>query len=169
MALNFCPNCAAPFPAAEKVKVHPHCEACGVTNWRNPRTVAVLLQPVRAADGRVGLVVLRRGIEPFRGEMALPGGFVEFGESVEEAAARELREESRLETPPELITMINTVPTQAGHMLAFCTTEYVLEDFTDIPFEPTTEALGLGVIYSPQDLCFPLHSRATREWFKWKG
>jgi 8-oxo-dGTP diphosphatase len=43
-----------------------------------------------------GVVLIRRAAEPFKGRWALPGGFVEVGETVEEAADREAAEETGL-------------------------------------------------------------------------
>lgn len=58
--------------------------------------------PRLAVDGlltyRGKLVVVRRKYPPFRGKLALPGGFVEYGERVEEAVVREFEEETGLET-----------------------------------------------------------------------
>jgi 8-oxo-dGTP diphosphatase len=64
-------------------------------NYRNPSpTVDIILQK----DSKILLV--RRLKDPFKGQLALPGGFINEGETAEEAAKREAFEETSLEVEP---------------------------------------------------------------------
>jgi ADP-ribose pyrophosphatase YjhB (NUDIX family) len=69
------------------------CIDCGFVHYLNPRPVAGTL-PIRD-DGSVLLV--RRAIEPRIGSWVFPGGFMDVGETAEEAAIRETREEALLD------------------------------------------------------------------------
>src|SRR5262245_56924455 len=56
-------------------------------------SVTVDLVIFTIAEDDLKVLLIRRGQEPFKGRWALPGGFVEIEESLERAAARELKEE----------------------------------------------------------------------------
>ena len=58
-----------------------------------PKTPALATDCV-VIDAEERLLLIRRGHPPFKGKYALPGGFVDVGESVEDACRRELREET---------------------------------------------------------------------------
>ncbi len=64
--------------------------------WRNP---SLTCDGLLLRGGKVLLV--KRGREPFQGRHALPGGFVEYGESTEDCVVREIKEETGLETEVE--------------------------------------------------------------------
>lgn len=86
--------------------------------------------PSVAVDGLVlhdgKLVAIRRKNEPFRGMPALPGGFVELGETVEAAVVREVREETGLETRPLRLVGVFSNPGRdpRGHVVSIA---YALE------------------------------------------
>ncbi len=69
------------------------CPGCGFVHYLNPRPVAGTI-PVRP-DGQILLTL--RDIEPRRGTWVFPGGYMDLGETAEEAAIRETREEAHLE------------------------------------------------------------------------
>lgn len=68
------------------------CEDCGFVHYLNPRPVAGIL-PVRE-DGKI--LLERRAIEPRMGTWVFPGGFMDLGETAEEAGIRETMEEAHL-------------------------------------------------------------------------
>jgi 8-oxo-dGTP diphosphatase len=61
-----------------------------------PRTPLLATDCV-AIDGKGRVLLIRRGHPPFKGRHALPGGFVDIGETVEDACRRELMEETGVE------------------------------------------------------------------------
>ena len=80
--------------------------------------------PSVAVDGLVmhdgKLVAIRRKNEPFRGMPALPGGFVELGETVRDAVVREVREETGLETRTVRLVGVFSDPARdpRGHVIS---------------------------------------------------
>jgi 8-oxo-dGTP diphosphatase len=62
--------------------------------------VAVDIVALTVRDDALNVLLITRRIEPFRGRLALPGGFVLAGESLGEAAIRELAEETGVERVP---------------------------------------------------------------------
>lgn len=69
-----------------------------------------------------GVVLVKRKNEPFRGKWAIPGGFVDYGEMVEEAAVREALEETGLRVKLGRIIGVYSDPSRdpRGHVVSVC-------------------------------------------------
>ena len=95
MSYRFCPLCGATL-GLRVVKSgepeRPACTACDFVWFVDPKIAAGCI-----VETPTGIVLLRRGIEPAYGKWVFPGGYVDHGERVEDAAVRETREESCLE------------------------------------------------------------------------
>lgn len=80
--------------------------------------------PVLTVDGIVRknkeLLLIRRKNDPFKGKWALPGGFVNYGETVEAAVMRELEEETGLNTEITSFFGVYSDPDRdpRGHMIS---------------------------------------------------
>lgn len=80
------------------------CPACRLIQYENPiPSVAAVL----AKEGRFLLV--RRAVEPAIGAWCLPGGFIEVGETVEQALVREVQEETGIVCQPRSVLDIASV------------------------------------------------------------
>ena len=89
----FCSNCGArlivKIPTGDDRPRHV-CETCATIHYQNPKIVAGCIP-----DWNGRLLLCRRAIEPRYGLWTLPAGFMENGETTEQAAARETWEEAR--------------------------------------------------------------------------
>ncbi|GAA3764421.1 NUDIX domain-containing protein [Streptomyces tremellae] len=139
------------------------CPACGATAYRNPLPVAVALLPVTDEQG-TALVAVRRTIEPQRGGLALPGGFVDADETWQRAVVRELREETGIEAPEEDVRLADTLSSDDGHLLVFGLLPARGAGLLP-PSRPTAETSGTHLLHGPRGLAFPLHTTAVRNWF----
>ena len=87
---HFCPRCSSP-----AIDVHLknaiRCTACGYIYFHN---VAAAVAAIIEIEGKI--LLLRRAHEPKIGYLDLPGGFVDYKESLDEALAREVMEETNL-------------------------------------------------------------------------
>ena len=68
------------------------------------------------------IVLVKRKNPPYKGWWALPGGIVEYGETVEEAVKREVKEETGLEVEIEKLVNVYSDPNRdpRGHFISIC-------------------------------------------------
>lgn len=150
LAHSYCSYCGQPY-AADAIWPR-HCVNCNNTTFRNPLPVAVVLQPV---DN--GVLTVRRTIEPRRGWLALPGGYIDWGETWQEAGAREMWEEAGVQIDPAGLREFRVF--SAGNstlMIVARATPLTLADLP--PFVLNAEADERVVLTEPQELAFPLHT-----------
>lgn len=165
--LRFCPLCGGSLrrsPVGPNQRLHPVCAGCDFVFYLHPKLVAGTL-PVR--DGRV--LLQRRAIEPGRGLWTFPGGYVDWGEDVRDAAVRETLEEVELDVrldgvhgiysypgaPVVIVVFRATVPDGAR---AGANADEVLEVAYFGPDEIPWEALA-----------FPSTHQALRDWVSGLG
>lgn len=101
--MKFCPKCGEGLETRQVVagdRERLVCPACSFIFYLDPKVAACTI-PVQ--DGKI--ILTRRAIEPARGKWVFPGGYVERGETVEEAALRETKEETNLDV--RLLEILN--------------------------------------------------------------
>ena len=150
---SHCPHCGHRFP--------PHagwprrCASCSSVSYRNPVPVVVLAVPVED----LGVLMIRR-VDPPVG-LALPSGYVEHGERWQDAAARELAEETAIRVDASTIRELRVRSGDDGTLLVFATAPPIARAEL-AAFTPSPEASELVVVDGPRpDVVFPLDAEVV--------
>ncbi len=100
---SYCPICATPLQTGMlEGKKRKYCPKCDFVDYKNPLPVALA---VAVKDKK--FLLIKRGIPPRKGMWASPSGFIEVGETSEEACLRELKEETGMSG--EVVRLIGVV------------------------------------------------------------
>ena len=143
-------------------------EATGGTlsPYANPLAVAVALVPVALPSG-VGVLGVRRNIAPHIGGLALPGGYVELGETIAQAAAREVFEETGLSLDATCFKAFGQPALAGPSQLLFQRYDAIVPwsvySAAAQSLDPEGESQELVILNQASDLCFPLHAQALSE------
>jgi ADP-ribose pyrophosphatase YjhB (NUDIX family)/ribosomal protein S18 acetylase RimI-like enzyme len=140
------------------------CPACGFVLYRNPVPGVGIL--IEIDDG---LVLVRRGQPPFAGSWALPAGYIEEDESVEQAAVREAREETGLDVRlGELFGVYSFPegPVQSGIIIFYRADPLGGELKAG---DDAAEVHIFGATEIPEDVAFRTHREVIARWRKQVG
>src|SRR5690606_31250389 len=116
LLMKFCSACGQ--PVTVKIPEGDHlprfvCTACDTIHYQNPRIIAGCVIDV---DGK--LLLCKRAIEPRLGYWTIPAGFMENGESVQAAAAREAIEEALAQVEiGSLLAVVSVVHANQVHIM----------------------------------------------------
>ena len=156
-----CSFCGAIFPPEQP---WPRCcQVCGNTTYRNPLPVSVVLLPTEPS----GLLLVRRTQEPQAGYLSLPGGFIELGETWQEAGAREVHEETGIMIDADGIMLYDVHSAPDGTVLIFGRAAPLAEDALP-PFRASPETSEMKVSHGPEPLAFSTHTETAARFWKEK-
>jgi len=144
--MNFCPQCGARVelrvPPGDHLARHV-CGTCGTIHYQNPRLV------VGCVPEHAGRILLcRRAIEPRRGYWTVPAGFMENGETLQQAAARESHEEALAQVEiGSLLSVVHVLHAQQVHV-------FFRAALPEPSFGPGPESLEVELV-RPEEIPWP--------------
>src|SRR5689334_20595075 len=113
---SHCSYCGARF--TEQTAWPRKCFICWNDSYKNPIPIVVSMVGVEI-ENKMGILIQQRNINPKKGEWALPSGYINHGESWEEAAVRENMEEMELPSSIEDYRFFDIKKPPSGNMLIF--------------------------------------------------
>lgn len=159
--MKYCSNCGATvafrIPPGDSLPRHV-CEQCGTIHYQNPKLVVGAL-----AEWGDRILLCRRAIEPRHGMWTLPAGFMENGETLEQAAARETLEEACARVDNlRLYTLFDLPHISQVYML-------FLAELRDLDFAAGEESLEVRLFQQHEipwsELAFPTIGRTLECYF----
>ncbi len=157
---RFCPHCATPLEVRSAHGAErPVCPSCGRVIYYDPKLAATV---VIEKDGKV--LMVRRATEPGMGLWSFPGGYVDRGEVVERAAAREALEETGLTV--EIVGLIGLF-SERGHPVVLAAYHGQVIDGQPAPGQEVSEV----EFFRPDELpplAFPRDTKVLEQWRRGK-
>ncbi|MBN1655818.1 MAG: NUDIX domain-containing protein [Deltaproteobacteria bacterium] len=137
-----------------------YCPRCDQVLYENPIPATCLV----VIDNKNRVLLVRRSVQPEIGAWCLPGGFIELGEPPEQAALRELREETGLEGRVEKLLGVFAQESEQYHTVMIV--GYLIKDFTGAP-RAGDDASDIA-FYGPEtlpDIPFASHREFVRRYY----
>lgn len=135
-------------------------------SFKNPIVVAVAIVPIFENNQFVGVLGVRRNNEPFRGEIALPGGYQNEMELSRSAAVRELFEETGLIVDATKCQFFDEKMTPLNRNLQFWECEPIsMTQFNRLTACPV-EVQEIVIINHADQICFPTHQEVFTQYMQ---
>jgi len=149
-----CSRCGSKF---DRLSWPRKCVRCELEVFQNPLPVAIAMVPVDS-----GILVVRRAIEPDIGFLALPGGYINLGESWEEAVSRELSEETGICFSPDDVSLFDVrLSRNKTHLLIFGAFKGITGDL--LPEWQPNEECSERLIVSPDEIYWATHAETAKK------
>ena len=160
--MNFCSHCGS--PVETKIPPGDHlprfvCTGCGMVHYKNPLLV---LGCVPEWEDKI--LLCKRAIEPRLGYWTVPAGFMENGETMQEAAARECYEEAMAKVEiTSLLAIVNVTRANQVHVM-------FRAKLLQPEFGAGSESLEVGLYTESEipwnDLAFPSGEFTLRKYYE---
>ena len=131
---SYCPICGTTLQIGMiDGKERKYCPQCDFVDYKNPLPVALAIA-IKGKD----FLLIKRGIPPSKGVWASPSGFIEIGETAEQACLRELKEETGVSG--EIVKLVGVVRMEDKEMYGdMLIVEYLVKVVNE-ELNPGTEA-----------------------------